>query len=71
MPSVGGFQTEDETLSHLFYDYIVLDDSEQGSAAVISLTECIIGRIRQDLPHVTHVFLLSDNASAYQSSLVP
>lgn len=55
----------------LYFDHISQGDTKQDREAVISMIEAILMRIKRDLPQVKRIVIQSDNASAYQNTLLP
>lgn len=51
-----------------YFDDVSFGDNLQDSAAVISLIECILIRVRKMFPKIKRITLQSDNASCYQSA---
>jgi hypothetical protein len=49
----------------LYFDHISKNDSKQDREAVISMLEAVLMRLKQDLPSVKRIALLSDNATSY------
>lgn len=66
-----GKYTGPEHLSMLFYDHFIQGDTQQDVTAVASILEAGIMRLKKDLPNVTEIILLSDNAACYQNLTLP
>ena len=43
----------------------------QDCLALLSIVDSILARLRIELPTVTSIFILSDNAPCYQNDLLP
>ncbi|GMF29003.1 unnamed protein product [Phytophthora lilii] len=55
----------------LYYDRFSVSDMKQDREAVVSLIEAVLIRLKRDLPHITRITFLSDNATCYQNWLIP
>ncbi|KAI9560512.1 hypothetical protein GHT06_011445 [Daphnia sinensis] len=65
---VDGVQT---TVPNKFYmDHVVENESKQDVTSVISILEAMIIAIKKLFPHITTIFLQSDNASCYQNTVL-
>lgn len=49
-----------------YFDHILMCDTTQDAGAVLSIFEALIWRMKQHHPHITEIFVQSDNASAYE-----
>jgi hypothetical protein len=65
---VDGVQT---AVPNKFYmDHVVENESKQDVTSVISILEAVVIAIKKLFPHITTVFLQSDNASCYQNTVL-
>ncbi|PXF46050.1 hypothetical protein BWQ96_04225 [Gracilariopsis chorda] len=63
--------TSPHHLYMLFYDHIVQGDTQKDVSAVASLLNEAVMRLKEDLPKLREVVVLSDNAACYQSITLP
>lgn len=59
------------SLATLYIDHIVGNQTTQDAVAVCSILEAVLHRAKTELPLLSEVWLLSDNASCYQNNMLP
>jgi len=48
--------------------FTVIYRCDQGLTDVLSIADVVLDEFKKDVPHITHVFVKSDNASCYHSN---
>lgn len=55
----------------MFLDHILGNESTQDWCSVAAVVECVAMRVKQELPHVSEVCFVSDNAGCYNINILP
>lgn len=70
-PLLSGSDDDSRSLSSLYIDLIVNNDTTQDSFAVCSIVEAVLAHVKEELSGVVYTWFLSNNATCYANRILP